>query len=113
MKFSVLIMPEANNDIDGIVKYIATHDFKSRAHDVARKIRAKIKTLQHFPERHGYTLAYLPKSSSPKYRETLSGPYRIFYRIQEKTVYIVAVADGRRDVEAFLIERFKSHPVEK
>ncbi len=110
MKFSVLIMPEANNDIDGIVTYIATHDFKSRAHDVARKIRAKIKTLKHFPERHGYTLAYLPKDSSPKYRETLSGPYRIFYRIDKQTVYVVAVADGRRDIKAFLTERLQPNP---
>ncbi len=104
MGYSVLVMPAAEEDIDAITMYIATHDYKSRARFVAGEIRKKIQTLCHFPERGGHPLELLRKGNR-EYRETLFGPYRIFYRIEEKTVFVVAVADGRRDMEVFLTGR--------
>ncbi len=71
---------------------------------VVNRIHDTIKTLQHFPERCGYPMELLQQNNK-NYRETYFGPYRIFYEIKNGTVYVVAVADGRRDMAAFLAER--------
>jgi len=39
------------------------------------------------------------------YRELISAPYRIFYRITGRVVSILGVLDGRRDLEEILIHR--------
>ena len=38
------------------------------------------------------------------YRQIVSAPYRIIYRPIETTVFVVVIADGRRDM-ATLLER--------
>jgi toxin ParE1/3/4 len=106
MLYSVHISSEAEQDIDIISVFITDRDGPGRATRVIQKIYTKIKNLRYFPERHGYTLEYCQENNH-QYRETLSGPYRIFYRIDGTTVYVIAVADGRRDIEAFLIERLR------
>jgi len=40
-----------------------------------------------------------------EYREVFLKPTRIIYRIIEKKVYILLIADGRRDMDALLQRR--------
>ena len=40
------------------------------------------------------------------YREMICLPWRSIYRIMENKVWILAVIDGRRNVEDILLERF-------
>ena len=52
---------------------------------------------------------WLEAASSQNLRVSGSGtvvkPYRIIYRIEEDTVTVLAVLDGRRDLEDLLLER--------
>ncbi len=40
-----------------------------------------------------------------KYREIFFKPYRIIYRVVEDNVYVMVIADGRRDMRALLERR--------
>ena len=39
------------------------------------------------------------------YREVFFKPYRIIYRVTEDTVYVLVIADGRRDMQSLLQRR--------
>lgn len=104
MSYLVRLTPEAEADIDSISSYIYEHDSLEKALYVVREINKTIDKLDRFPERGGHPVELL-RMDDWNYRETLFGPYRIFYRVEEKTVYVVAVADGRRDLISFLAER--------
>ena len=57
-----------------------------------------------FPERGAYPEGLLLLGIW-EVREVYYGPYRMFYRIAGRVVQISAVADGRRDLQAFLVNR--------
>ena len=40
-----------------------------------------------------------------EYRELLFKPYRVIYRVAGDTVYVLVVADGRRDMQGLLQQR--------
>ena len=40
-----------------------------------------------------------------KYREIFFKPYRIIYRVMEDNVYVLVIADGRRDMQTLLQRR--------
>ncbi|MDR3556638.1 MAG: hypothetical protein P4L55_17950 [Syntrophobacteraceae bacterium] len=40
-----------------------------------------------------------------EYREIYFKPYRIIYRVLAETVYVMVIADGRRDMQALLQSR--------
>ncbi|MCY3667349.1 MAG: type II toxin-antitoxin system RelE/ParE family toxin, partial [Gemmatimonadetes bacterium] len=40
-----------------------------------------------------------------EYREIFSKPYRIIYRVMENNVYVLLIADGRRDMQTLLQRR--------
>jgi plasmid stabilization system protein ParE len=40
------------------------------------------------------------------YRELINSPWRIIYKIEEKKVWVLAVLDGRRNMEDVLLDRF-------
>ena len=40
-----------------------------------------------------------------EYREIFFKPYRIIYRVMENNVYVLAIADGRRDMRTLLQRR--------
>jgi toxin ParE1/3/4 len=40
-----------------------------------------------------------------EYREISFKPYRIIYRVMAENVYVLVIADGRRDMQALLQRR--------
>ena len=40
-----------------------------------------------------------------EYREIFFKPYRIIYRVMDKNVYVLLIADGRRDMQTLLQKR--------
>jgi len=42
-----------------------------------------------------------------EYREIFFKPYRIMYRIMDKTVYVPLIADGRREMQTLLQRRIR------
>jgi toxin ParE1/3/4 len=104
MNYSIRLTNGAKQDIESIAFYIAQNDDPRKAKNLVAKLKSVIESLSTFPERGGYPEELLLLDIR-EIREVYYGPYRIFYRVVRKFVQILAVADGRRDLQAFLVNR--------
>jgi toxin ParE1/3/4 len=93
----------AADDLEAFVDTIS-RDAPGVASEAAASIVRAVNGLAQHPasgrivpelEAHGYTT----------YRELVRPPWRIIYRISETSVLVLAVLDGRRNVEDLLLER--------
>lgn len=94
----------AEVDLDEIALYIAENDQVAKAVKVYLKIKDRILSLKSFAER-GRVVPELKRIDIKEYREIIYNPYRIIYMIKDRTVFIIAVFDGRREIEDILYER--------
>ena len=104
MKYSIRLTDDAKQDIESIACYIAQNDDPRNAKNLVARLKRTIKSLDMFPERGAYPEEMLLLDIRA-IREVYDGPDRIFYRIVGKVVQVLAVADGRRDLQAFLTNR--------
>lgn len=104
MIYTISLTEKAKQDIEDIAFYISENDSWEKSLYVSGEIEKAIAKLDHHPERGGYPTELLSKKVRD-YRETRFSPCRIFYEIRNSTVFVVAVADGRRDMVVFLAER--------
>ncbi|AHC15442.1 type II toxin-antitoxin system RelE/ParE family toxin [Salinispira pacifica] len=93
----------AVEDLEEIIEYISIESI-----DIAikqyEKIKAAASKLDSFPDR-GRIIPELQKQNIYKYRELIIGPWRVMYKIEDNKVYILAVIDGRRNIEEILMKR--------
>lgn len=101
--FRILWAAVAERDLLGIVDFIADDD-PGTALGILHKIKGGTAKLNHSPRR-GRIVPELLKHGISRYREILIKPWRVIYRIEEKSVYVVSVIDGRRNVEDVLLAR--------
>lgn len=71
---------------------------------VVDQMEKRVASLKTLPER-GRVVPELAAFGIRTYRELLVTPWRIIYRISGRTVYVLAVLDGRRNVEDVLLDR--------
>ena len=69
-----------------------------------KKIREKVSSLD-FESTRGRVVPELSNQGITKYRELVIYPWRVIYEIDDKTVLIVIVVDGRRNLEDLLFKR--------
>ena len=60
-----------------------------------RRVETRLRRLERFP----HSGRVLPEFPELPYREVIVSPYRFFYRIQETTVWMVAVWHGAQPPE--------------
>jgi len=101
--FKVRWTQTAEEDLTAIVDFIAAEN-PDAALAVFHRISRQAAELNEFPER-GRVVQELYRFGIAQYRELLPSPWRIIYRIEQKTVFVTAVFDGRRDLEDLLLER--------
>lgn len=104
MEFAVLLTYDAARDLDEIYNYVAAHDSPQKADYVLGRIEKVFSSLSKFPERGSYPNE-LSLLGIREYREIFFKPYRIIYRIMDKTVYVLLIVDGRRNMRALLERR--------
>jgi toxin ParE1/3/4 len=104
MPFAVLLTNDAARDLNELYDYIAVHDSPRKADYVLEQIETTFSTLSEFPERGVYPKELL-KLGMREYREIFFKPYRIIYRVMDKNVYVLLIADGRRDMQSLLQRR--------
>jgi len=104
MKYNVVILADAENDILDIYQFILSNDSANNAGIIFEKIEETCYILEDFPER-GHIPPELEWLGISKFREIHFKPYRIIYEIEGKTVFIHCVLDGRRDLQQFLERR--------
>jgi len=101
--FEILWAVVAERDLLGIVDFIADND-PGTAIEILHRIRAGTAKLDHSPSR-GRIVPELLRHGISRYREIVIKPWRVIYRIEEKSVYVISVIDGRRHVEDLLLAR--------
>jgi toxin ParE1/3/4 len=107
MTYRVVFTGAALQDLDEIADYIADLHSARQALYVVGEIRKRVETLKVFPDRgtHLPELVDLGAGGTMDYRELHLKPYRIVYFVSGRVVYILIVADGRRDMPALLMKR--------
>ncbi len=93
----------AETDLLAIIEYIA-NDSPSRAYELFKELRRKASSLRTFPAR-GRIVPELQQQGITQHHELILSPWRIMYRISEKTVYVPSVLDSRRSIEDILLRR--------
>lgn len=92
----------AIHDLNEIAEYIALSNPIAAA-DLVRNLVANVERLEQFPK-SGKIPLEIPEFN---YREVVVSPCRVFYRLENKSVYIVHVCRDERDLRKFLIEQGK------
>jgi toxin ParE1/3/4 len=102
--YEVRVTADAVRDLEEIVDWIARHDGPPRAQHVLERIGAAVDVLKRFPERGAHPPELLALGIR-EYRQTLFKPYRIVYQVDGARVFILLIADGRRDMQSLLARR--------
>jgi addiction module RelE/StbE family toxin len=102
-KLRVLWSEAAENDLKGILAYIAL-DNPIQALKKLKEFKKKADDLYIFPEK-GRVVPELMGFGILTYRELIVPPWRIIYRITKKTIYVLSVLDSRRNIEDLLLSR--------
>lgn len=103
VSFRVLWTETATRDLENLISYIA-REAPINAGRVLGQLQSKAESLTRVPER-GRLVPELLRHGLAIWRELIVAPYRIIYRIEGHTVYVLAVFDARRDLEDVLLER--------
>lgn len=106
----VELMESAVRDLEAIARFIS-RDAPANARRVLERLESKTDDLARFPER-GRIVPELARFGIVEYREVITRPYRVVYRLRGRHVQVLAVIDGRRQAEDLLFERMAFQPPE-
>jgi toxin ParE1/3/4 len=104
MSFAVFLTADAACDLEDLYQYIALHDTPEKAEHVLTNIEKVFSSLSESPVR-GVWPKELLALGIRDYREVFFKPYRVIYRVAGGAVYILLIADGRRDMQLLLQRR--------
>ena len=104
MSFSVLLTDDAAHDLEDLCDYIDLHDVPGKADYVLEQLEKAFNSLSEKPHRGAYPKELL-SIGVREYREIFFKPYRIIYRVMDNNVYVLLIADGRRDMQTLLQRR--------
>ncbi len=107
-RFRVQWAEVAVRDLGELVSYIAV-DSETDATRVLKRIETRAAALESSPA-SGRVVPELAHFGMRTWRELVVRPYRLVYRIEGDTVTVLAVFDGRRDLEDVLLERLLRTP---
>ena len=93
MRRKVLLTPQVKQDIEVAYLFIRA-DAPETARRWRTRLRALIRTLSTFPERH--EIAAEARESGVELRQMLYGNYRILYKVDSGTVRVHALRHGAR-----------------
>ena len=100
----VQLTDDAVEDLAEIYDYLSRQHSPARAKDVLEQMESRFLNLSEYP-RSGSHPKELLEVGIQEYREVLSYPYRIIYRVLHEQVYVLVIADGRRDMQTLLQRR--------
>lgn len=104
MPFEIRFTRGAERDLAEIHDYISRFDSPANAIQVLSRLQEACDGLARSPERGPHPRELLDLGNRD-YRQAISAPHRILYRIVDRKVIILLIADGRRNMQAFLARR--------
>ncbi|RJR41105.1 MAG: type II toxin-antitoxin system RelE/ParE family toxin [Deltaproteobacteria bacterium] len=104
MSWKVLLTADAGRDLEDLYDYINVHDVPGKADHVLERLEQAFTGLSENPHRGAYPKELL-SIGIREYREIFFKPYRIIYRVVDNNVFVLLIADGRRDMQTLLQRR--------
>ena len=104
MTRKVLLAPVASDDLIELVESLISREGLGAAIRTNARLDAALESLEDHAER-GRVVPELRDRGVTGFREVLVSPYRIIYRVEPRTVFVVAVVDHRRDLDTLLAIR--------
>ncbi len=104
MIYQVMLTRDVAFDLEELHRYIEQHDLPERADYVLDQLEEALTSLSSNPQR-GVWPKELVTIGLREYREIYFKPYRIIYRVMNDKVYVMLIADGRRDMQSLLQRR--------
>ncbi len=94
----------ASEDLYSIIEYIAQKN-RVATSELLERIYTSANKLKDFPERCRI-VPELSDNGITQYRELIIESWRIIFKIDSKTVFVLATLDSRRNLEDILLDRF-------
>ncbi len=104
MPLPVYLTNDAAGDLEDLYDYIDRHDVRGKADYFLEQIEKSFHSLAENPHRGTYPKELLALGIR-EYREIFFKPYRIIYRVIDNNIYVLLIADGRRDMQTLLQQR--------
>ncbi len=101
--YQVIWTHVAESDLKEIIEYISL-DRPQTALKILKKIKDKVSDLYDLPER-GRIVPELQSQGILQYRELVIPPWRLIYKILDRTILVLSVIDSRQNVEDILLKR--------
>lgn len=101
--YQVIWSKNAEFDLESIIEYIKI-DSMNIAKNIFFEIKEACQNLYYSPERKRI-VPELQQIGILKYRELIHKRWRIIFKIQNNTVYVLLVADSSQDMENLLFQR--------
>lgn len=111
-RYAVRLTAGAEQDLDEIVRYVAQHDSPRKAEQLLDRVLDTVETLATAPHRGSWPRELL-ELGIRDFRQTFFKPYRLIYQVADtpkREVFIVLIADGRRDMRTLLEQRLLDPP---
>jgi toxin ParE1/3/4 len=103
-RFEVRLTRGAEDDLERLHDYLTGQGSPTIADALLDSILEKVDALERLPHRGGVPRE-LAELGIRNFRQLVLAPYRIIYRVIGQEVFILLVADGRRDMQALLERR--------
>jgi toxin ParE1/3/4 len=104
MPYAVFLTADAARDLEELHDYVVWHDAPGKSEHLLERIERTFSSLSEYPERGAYPKELLTLGIR-EYREIFFKPYRVIYRVMGDAVYVLLIADGRRDMQTLLQRR--------
>lgn len=101
--YEVLWAEQAVRDLESLVAFVA-QEAPLNARRLLKRLKERADGLCRLPDR-GRVVPELARFGIVAVRELVVSPYRLIYRVDQKTVMVLALFDGRRDVSDVLFDR--------
>lgn len=103
-RYLIDITAGAAGDLDAIHAYAANQRSLDDADALLDALYERVEKLEYFALR-GSMVPEATEIGNREFRQVLHWPYRLIYRVADDDVAIIAIVDGRRDVQSFLKKR--------
>jgi toxin ParE1/3/4 len=106
MQFNVVILKEAEKDLDAVYSYLKNQAGKSIAQKEINLLETAWESLSENPER-GSIPRELEVIDTFEYRQIIHKKFHIIYQISEGFAFIFGILNGRRNVSEILSQRLR------
>lgn len=103
-KFTVLLTAAAERDLEALYGYRCEFESPARVDRVLDRLMTLVASLAQFPERGSHPEELLALGIR-EFRQTAFKPYRVIYRVIASDVFVLLIADGRRQMQSLLARR--------